>query len=131
MWLLDTNVVSHLMRNSEVGRAYRKRMGSRAMGIAWMSYGELLDGALRAGWEHDGRLQQLIEHLTTFYTLVEMDLGVFEHWAFIRARRAERPIATDDALIAATALRYDVPLVTHNPADFIDTGVRLVTLHQG
>jgi tRNA(fMet)-specific endonuclease VapC len=37
------------------------------------------------------------------------------------ARRAGRPIGPADAWIAATALRYGVPLVTHNPSDY--TGV--------
>ena len=34
------------------------------------------------------------------------------------ARRSGKPIAVADAWIAATALSYGVPLVTHNVGDF-------------
>jgi predicted nucleic acid-binding protein len=35
------------------------------------------------------------------------------------ARRNGRPIDAADAWIAATALQYGVPLVTHNPTHFL------------
>jgi predicted nucleic acid-binding protein len=39
---------------------------------------------------------------------------------------AGRPLALGDALIAATALEYDLTLVTRNTRDFIDIGLRLI-----
>jgi predicted nucleic acid-binding protein len=41
-------------------------------------------------------------------------------WAEIswEARRKGRPIQTADAWIAASALYYQVPLITHNAADY-------------
>jgi predicted nucleic acid-binding protein len=37
---------------------------------------------------------------------------------YTEARRKGMPIQPADAWIAATALLYDIPLVSHNPADF-------------
>jgi predicted nucleic acid-binding protein len=39
---------------------------------------------------------------------------------------AGRPLALGDALIAATALEYDLTLVTRNTRDFIGLGLRLI-----
>jgi len=49
-------------------------------------------------------------------------------WARIKSRRG-RPIEDDDAWIAATAVRHNTPLVTHNPRHFrnID-GLEILTL---
>jgi tRNA(fMet)-specific endonuclease VapC len=48
----------------------------------------------------------------------------------VSCRKAGRRIETADAWIAATALLYDAPLLTHNEADYRGVpGLRVVT-HQ-
>jgi predicted nucleic acid-binding protein len=37
-----------------------------------------------------------------------------------REKKIGRPISVGDAWIAATALAYNAPLVTHNPDDFLN-----------
>jgi predicted nucleic acid-binding protein len=45
----------------------------------------------------------------------------------VAAQAAGRRIETADAWIAATALLYDAPLVTHNGSDFLGVpGLRLI-----
>jgi predicted nucleic acid-binding protein len=41
-------------------------------------------------------------------------------WAEVRAYRRSvgRPVSAQDAWIAAAALRYQIPLITHNAKDF-------------
>lgn len=49
-------------------------------------------------------------------------------WAevMVRARAVGRRLEVADAWIAATALLYDAPLVTHNPTDYAGvTGLQL------
>ena len=54
------------------------------------------------------------------YTLVPFDRALCQAWAEVRyqAYCLGRAIDTADAWIAATALLYQVPLVTHNQSHF-------------
>ncbi|MCC5662769.1 PIN domain-containing protein [Nostoc sp. CHAB 5784] len=60
----------------------------------------------------DRRLTQLEQYLSN-YLIIPVDQSLCQEWAQVRANRqsARRPISPQDAWIAATALRYDLPLV--------------------
>ena len=49
-----------------------------------------------------------------------MDDNICQQWAIVQmeCRNKGRRIEGNDAWIAATALHYDIPLVTHNAKDF-------------
>jgi predicted nucleic acid-binding protein len=72
------------------------------------------------------RLEQLFERST----ILPVDMNVCRYWAEIRATRSKAglPISTQDAWIAATARRYRLALVTHNPDDLQQIlGLTLIT----
>ncbi len=51
------------------------------------------------------------------------------YWAKVRSMKGY-PIADTDAWIAATALRYNIPLVTHNVKHFIpaqNLGLKIIS----
>ena len=81
-----------------------------------MTLGELLEGANRAHWGIKKRRR--LDLVLSSYLLVHSSLPLCEIWARMRTERRQQPIAVDDAWIAATALAYDCPLITHNPEDF-------------
>ena len=65
------------------------------------------------------RRAELAQHLTR-YVVLPATRELCSKWAEVswEARRKGRPIQTADAWIAASALQYQVPLVTHNAGDY-------------
>ena len=116
--LLDTNIVSFLMKDHALATLYRPHLEGYTLAISFMTVGELYEGAYRARWG-PRRLSSLRDTVAA-YVVLPFSFAVCTEWGAIRYERRTRPIATDDAWIAATARTHGVPLVTHNPADFSD-----------
>ena len=72
----------------------------------------------------------LAQHLTK-YTILPVNRDLCMKWAQVSfaAQRKGRPIQTADAWIAASAIYYQVPLITNNVADYsmID-GLQILTV---
>ncbi len=109
--LLDTNIVSFVMKAHPLATTYRPHLT-----VSFQTVAELLEGAALAGWGPAklGVLTSTLQNLLVLHT----DQSVCQKWAEVRAARKARPIGVADAWIAATALAHGVELVTHNPSDF-------------
>ncbi|MDR1270576.1 MAG: PIN domain-containing protein, partial [Planctomycetaceae bacterium] len=71
---------------------------------------------------------ELKKRLARDFVLLPFDDKICEYFGEIRYERRNRPISVSDALIAATALTYDLPLVTHNKKDFDGiSGLEIIT----
>lgn len=116
--LLDTNIVSFILKGDSRASDYAPHLLNRELAIAIMTVAELLQWAEMRRWGQPRR--QRLEASLFNYTILPVDIAACRAWAEIRASRNAlcRPISPQDAWIAATALRYQLPLVTHNPADF-------------
>ena len=113
--VLDTSVVSLLMRDADEAAYYREEIrGLRAV-ISFQSREEALFGAVRAGWG-DRRMNELLQPLER-YEVVWAAPELVEISARVRneRERAGRKLNTADAWIAATAIM----LASHD-ADFSD-----------
>ncbi len=83
-----------------------------------MTVAELYQWAATRHWGQ-ARIERL-EHAFQLYLIIPVDIEMCRIWGAIRAecQRVGIPISPQDAWIAATALRYAIPLVTHNPSDY-------------
>ena len=120
--VLDTDVVSFLFKNDSRSQLYLPLMDNRQWFISFMTEAELEQWALLANWG-EKRIEWLRLFLSSF-AIVPSSHDLVLKWAeaMVGARRNGRRIETADAWIAATALLYDAPLLTHNKADYL--GVR-------
>lgn len=117
--VLDTDVVSFLFKADTRAQIYLPQLQDRQWFISFMTEAELEQWALLANWS-----EKRVEWLRLFlgrFVVVPSSHDLVMKWAgaMVAARRNGRRIETADAWIAATALLYDVPLLTHNKADYL------------
>jgi len=116
--IVDTDVVSFLIKGDTRASAYRRHLQNRTLAISFMTMAELYQWAYIRDWGKR-KLAQLEERLRG-YVVVPYDHDLCRQWARICAerQRSGKPISVQDAWVAATAVRHGCPLVTHNRQDF-------------
>jgi tRNA(fMet)-specific endonuclease VapC len=116
--IVDTNVISYALRHDTRAALYARHLRNQSLAISFATRAELLFGARKRNWGVR-RLHDLDVILRPYLVLYPDD-GICRVWAEIiwQCERVGRPISENDAWIAACALRFDAPLVTHNRKDF-------------
>jgi tRNA(fMet)-specific endonuclease VapC len=126
--LVDTDIASFIFKGSDYADPYLPLLSGQELVLSFMTVAELFQWAIFRQWG-DRRLSQLEQYLSN-YLVIPVDRPLCREWAQVRSDRqsAGRPISPQDAWIAATALRHDLPLVTHNSKDFLEIpNLRLIT----
>lgn len=116
--LVDTDVVSFIFKQDSRAANYAKILQGNQLALSFMTVAELFQWAAIRKWG-EARTQQLEQTLTS-YLVIPVDIELCRCWGNLRAelQAMGKPIFAQDAWIAATALRYDLVLVTHNEKDF-------------
>ena len=134
MIVLDTNVVSELMRPSPAPAVVEWIAGHDAADLFLTAVGEaeLRAGVavMPAGRRRDGIASAVESMLREDFAsrILAFDSAAARSYAAVVAarRRSGRPLAQFDGQIAAIAHSRRMAVATHNTRDFEDTGVDLI-----
>jgi tRNA(fMet)-specific endonuclease VapC len=129
--VIDTNVISYLHRADALGKDYLLLIGGRPAGVTILTLAELHYGISLGGWGDKQRCR--LDAILSTFLVLQAPAVVAEICGNLRAERARVGIPIDlaDAWIAATALWYDLPLVTHDRDLEAIPGLQVLTLHKG
>lgn len=123
--LLDTDVFSFLYKGDSRGKEYQPDLIGKRLAISFITVAELYRWTIHRKWAAK-RIAALRNRLTSFLVVPYDDLMAWE-WARISSVKG-RPISASDAWIAAAALRYRIPLATHNRKHFQHiSGLKIVS----
>jgi len=131
MYLLDTNVISEFRKGARANLGVRQFMAQSDAGNAFVSVITLAE--IRRGIDlirhrndtvTEDRMDLWFETITDEFAerILFFDLDCALAWGKLLVPNPAHPI---DKQIAATALVYDLTLVTRNVKDFAGTGVRI------
>jgi predicted nucleic acid-binding protein len=128
MYLLDTNVVSELRRPKPHGgvRTWVEAVPEQALFLAAITLGELQAGVEITREQDAAKAREIeawIDKVKRSWNVLPMDGQVFRTWARLMHRQSDSLI--EDAMIAATALVFDLTVATQNVRDFESFGIRI------
>jgi hypothetical protein len=134
MYLLDTNVISEIRKGDKANPGVQQFFSAATQSntplyISAITIGELRRGVdllLHRGDSIQGKLlESWLNTILQDYQerILPIDGGIALLWGKLRVPDAQHTL---DKLIAATALTYDLTVVTRNVKDFERTGARLL-----
>jgi toxin FitB len=132
MFLADTNVISETRREARANdgvRSFFRKSGidERNIHLSVVTVAELRQGVFRLRHKGDAKqavvIENWVEGILDRYAerILTVDKEISELWARLRVPQPEPAL---DKLIAATALFYDLTVLTRNLKDFNPTGVK-------
>lgn len=134
VYLVDTNVISEIRKKLKANRGvqefFRKAVENQTpLFVSVVTVGELRRGVELIRYRGDVRqanqLEAWLNGLLDEYQdhILGINQDIAQLWGKLRVPHAENAI---DKQIAATALAYDLTVVTRNHKDFVKTGVRVL-----
>jgi predicted nucleic acid-binding protein len=130
-YLLDTNIISETIRRNpnKTVIAWLDQLPAEALFVSVLTLGEIHKGVdALADRKRREKLRLWLEHeLPAWFEgrVLPVDLAVADRWGRLLAE-VGRPVPTIDSLLAATALHYELRLVTRNAGDFNYPGLDVI-----
>jgi predicted nucleic acid-binding protein len=139
MYLVDTNVISEIRKKDKANLGVRQFFDSvignkTPIYLSAITVGELRRGVdlvyHRGDFNQGKLLETWLNSILAEYqsNILGIDAEIAQLWGKMRVPNPQQAL---DKLIAATALIYDLTVVTRNVDDFEGTGVRLLNPFTG
>lgn len=133
-YLLDTCVISELVsaRPASAVLEWMANVETTRLFLSVLTIGEIKRGIVRLpASKRRSTLESWLEQdlsLRFHGRILPLDMAVMLTWGQLvgELENKGRPLPAIDSLIAATALHYQLQLVTRNEKDFADTGVNVL-----
>jgi toxin FitB len=129
-YLLDTNVISETrkVKTDKGVMAFLSAADQEGLFLSVLTLGELRKGVKvkrRSDPAAADQLSAWVDGIQTIFAdhILDIDTTVAGYWGELSAARS---LPVVDTLIAATAIRHDLTLVTRNTRDFVSTGVKIL-----
>ena len=134
MYLVDTNIISEARKKTKANKGVRTFFkqaieDEKRLFMSVVTVGELRRGIESIRYRGDVRqanqLEKWLVNLLTEYQdhILDINQDVAQFWGRLRVPHPENAL---DKQIAATALIYELTVVTRNHKDFVKTGVRVL-----
>jgi tRNA(fMet)-specific endonuclease VapC len=115
--LVDTNIISYIYKGDTRAKPYEQHLTGQTLFVSFMTVAELYRWPFEKNWG-EPKKQGLVQFLRNFAVL-PYDEGLAWSWAELVGKTCRgRPMSFADSWIAATALRHDIPIVTHDKKHF-------------
>jgi toxin FitB len=134
-FLLDTNVLSEFNRRGEPDRLVKQGLEAAdtdSLYASVLTFGEIRFGVeLLPPSKRRTQLEQWLDRdLPEWFEgrILPVDQSTADQWGLLRvqAQMKGRPLSVIDALLAATALRHNLTIVSRNVSDFSVVGLAVV-----
>ncbi len=113
--LIDTDVLSYIAWERNQAEPFTPLLLGKLPFISFVTVGEMYFGAEKANWG-EPRVAKM-ENMLRRYTVIPGTFEIAKHYG--RVKRAFRDqVDENDMWIAATALAYELPVVTNNLTHF-------------
>ncbi len=117
-YLIDTDTIIFALRGDDKVLEKFKENKNIPISISMITYAELIFGAKLSQNEQKNMIK--VNHIRDIYPIEELNEGVMEVFADIKAKMVEKGIRIEDMdlLIASTAIYNELVLVTNNTKHF-------------
>lgn len=117
-YLLDADWIIQSARGEQIAARTLRRISPRQISVSWITVAEIYEGAYDSV-NPDARIRFFRGFLSPFRFL-HLNDAIARHFGELRAllRRRGEMISEFDVMIAATALHYDLTVLTFNVRHF-------------